>query len=72
MDLLFAVGAFSPSALVLGSTRITTSTVIFGGKFVDMETVGTLFVGVADGFDFGTATLQMVVVTFGSEELAVT
>ena len=37
-----------------------------------MATVWTLFVGVADGLDVEAPALQVVVVTFGPEELSVT
>jgi len=70
-DFLFADVAFAPSALVIGGTAVTSSSSpVF--RFVDVETVWTLFVSVADGWDAETPPLQVVVVALGSEEFSVT
>ena len=71
MDLIFANGALSPTALVIRGTMISTR-YYFGIRFIDVFAVGTLFVGVADGFETETATLEVVVVTLVPEEFAVT
>lgn len=71
MDLLFADGAFSPTASVFGYTKIA-SVAYVGVWFVDVITVWALFVGVADGFEVKTPSLQVVVVALVSEEFSVT
>jgi len=69
-DFLFADVAFAPSALVIGGETVTSSPVpIFW--FVDVATVRTLFVSVADGGDVQAPPLQVVVVALGSEEFSV-
>ena len=69
MDFLSADAAFSPTALVIRGTMISTGDL--GIEFVDMATVWTLFVGVADGLDVEGPSLEVVVVAFGAEERSV-
>jgi len=69
MDLFFADAAFAPSALVTGGT---TSSPVLAFTLVDVATVRTLFVSVADGGDAETPPLQVVVVASVTEELSVT
>jgi len=65
-DLLFADVAFSPSAHVIGSATIASTSYIFV-KFVDVTTVWVLFVIVADGFDVQTASLQLIIEWLGAK-----
>jgi len=68
MDLFFADAAFAPSALV---TTGTSSSLVLAFKLVDVTTLLTLFVSVADGGDAETLPLQVVVVASVTEELSV-
>jgi len=69
-DFLLADVAFVPSALVIGGETVTSPPVpIFW--FVDVATVRTLFVSVADGWNVETPPLQVVVVALVSEEFSV-
>ena len=71
MDLFFADAAFAPFALVIdGRTATSSSCPAF--TFVDVATLLTLFVSVADGGDAETPPLQVVVVASVTEELSVT
>ena len=70
MDLLFADVTLSVATLVFKtviSTRYRS-----GVWFVDVVAVWTLFVGVTDGLDVETSSLQVVVVALISEEFPVT
>jgi len=69
MDLFFTDAAFAPSALV---TTGTNSSLVLGVKLVNVTTLLTLFVSVADGGDAETLPLQVVVVASVTEELSVT
>jgi len=70
-DFLFADVAFAPSALVIGGKMVaSSSSPVF--RFVDVATVRTLFVSVADGGDVQAPPLQVVVVALVSEEFSVT
>ena len=64
MNLFFADAAFAPSTLVTGGT--TSSVLAF--TLVDVATLLTLFVSVADGGDAETPPLQVVVVASVTEE----
>jgi len=67
---LFADLAFTPSARVIGDTMVTSSSSpVFW--FVDVATVWTLFVSVADGWNVQAPSLQVVVVALGSKEFSV-
>ena len=69
-DFLLADVAFAPSALVIGGTTVTSSSSpVF--SFVDVATVRTFFVSVADGGDVQAPPLQVVVVALGTEEFSV-
>ena len=70
VDLLSADAAFSPTALVIGNTMI--STCYLGIEFLDVATVWALFVGVADGLDVEGPSLEVIVVAFSAEERSVT
>ena len=70
MDLLFAdvtLSVATPVFKTVISTRYHS-----GVWFVDVTALGTLFEGIADGFDVETPSLQVVVVTLVSEEFSVT
>ena len=56
---------------MLGSTMIAVATYVFV-KFVDVTTVWTLFVRVADGFDLQASSLQVIIVASVSKEFAMT
>jgi len=69
-DWFFADVAFTPSALVIASTVVPSSySPAFG--FVDVTTVQTLFVSVADGGGGRAPPLRVVVVAMVSEEFSV-
>jgi len=69
-DFFFADVTFTPSAYMIGGKTVTSSPVpIFW--FVDVATVWTLFVSVADGWDVEAPSLQVVVVALVSEEFSV-
>jgi len=69
-DFLFADVAFTPSAYVIGGETVTSSPVPVLW-FVDVATVWTLFVSVADGWNVEAPPLQVVVVALVSEEFSV-
>jgi len=69
IDLFFTDAAFAPSALV---TTGTPSSLVLAFKLVDVTTLLTLFVTVADGVFAVTLDLRVSVVASVSEELSVT
>ena len=70
MDLLFADVTFSVATPVF---KTVISTRYHSGVwFVDVVALRTLFVGVADGLDVETSSLQVIVVALISKEFPVT
>jgi len=70
VERLFADETFTPSAHVIGGTT-STSLPLPILQFVDVATVWTLFVSVADRWDVEALPLQVVVVALVSEEFSV-